>query len=235
MGVGYGPSTAISGLAMCVDAGNPRSYPGSGGTWSDISRNNNDFTAGGVFPTYNAGGWFSFNGSTNHVRTAGANNLNITNNITIEAWIRQTTWVDYGSILVFGTPSGEQWSLNSQNIQRDTPVTANGLSFGTNWPGTWYLVYPTVPVSTGRWWCVHITFASGVCQWFLNGSLDSTANLGISSLTAVSSPYATIGANIPGGIEYFNGDIACVKVYNRVLTSIEVQNNFLALKGRFGI
>jgi len=33
--------------------------------------------------------------------------------------------------------------------------------------------------------------------------------------------------------EYFNGKIAIVNVYNRVLTDAEVTQNYNALKGRF--
>ena len=38
-----------------------------------------------------------------------------------------------------------------------------------------------------------------------------------------------------GGSGYFAGEIPIVKIYNRVLTAAEVEQNFNALRGRFGI
>ena len=44
MGAYSGPEINESGLILCLDAGNTKSYPGSGTTWTDISRNGNDGT-----------------------------------------------------------------------------------------------------------------------------------------------------------------------------------------------
>ena len=39
MGVNYSPKIVTNGLVLCVDAANPRSYPGSGSTWYDLGKN----------------------------------------------------------------------------------------------------------------------------------------------------------------------------------------------------
>ena len=44
MSVNYNPATPSNGLVLCLDSRNPRSYPGSGTTWFDISGNNNHGT-----------------------------------------------------------------------------------------------------------------------------------------------------------------------------------------------
>ena len=49
----YGPRIPQSGLQLCLDASNPKSYPGSGTTWFDISGNGRDFTCASE-PTFNA-------------------------------------------------------------------------------------------------------------------------------------------------------------------------------------
>jgi hypothetical protein len=41
MGINYSPRIVTDGLVLCLDAGNSKSYPGSGGTWYDLSGNNN--------------------------------------------------------------------------------------------------------------------------------------------------------------------------------------------------
>ena len=60
----FGPEISTDGLALLLDAGNPRSYPGTGTTWFDISG------SGGTNFTINASAFNSsgpkymdFNGS----------------------------------------------------------------------------------------------------------------------------------------------------------------------------
>ena len=50
------------GLVLCLDAGNTKSYPGSGATWLDLSSNANNGTLTGS-PTFNSanGGSLQFN------------------------------------------------------------------------------------------------------------------------------------------------------------------------------
>ena len=42
MGIAYNPRTITDGLVLCLDAGNSKSYPGSGTTWTDLSGNGNN-------------------------------------------------------------------------------------------------------------------------------------------------------------------------------------------------
>jgi hypothetical protein len=39
-----GPNVVSQGLVLALDAGNSKSYPGSGTTWSDLSGNGNNGT-----------------------------------------------------------------------------------------------------------------------------------------------------------------------------------------------
>jgi hypothetical protein len=52
-----GPKIVADGLVLCLDAGNPKSYTGSGTTWTDLSRNGNNgtLTNGPVFNTGDKG------------------------------------------------------------------------------------------------------------------------------------------------------------------------------------
>jgi hypothetical protein len=40
----HSPSIVMNGLVLCLDAGNSKSYPGSGTTWTDLSGNGNTGT-----------------------------------------------------------------------------------------------------------------------------------------------------------------------------------------------
>ena len=53
MGLAYNTGAIISGLVLCVDGANLRSWAGSGTTWFDVSGNNNTNTLTNG-PTYSA-------------------------------------------------------------------------------------------------------------------------------------------------------------------------------------
>jgi hypothetical protein len=62
MGVAYNPACVTSGLVLCLDAGNVKSYPGSGVTWTDLSGYGNvgTLTNGPSYNSANGGSIVSF-------------------------------------------------------------------------------------------------------------------------------------------------------------------------------
>lgn len=59
MGLFHSPKIVTDGLVLCLDAANPKSYPGTGTTWNDLSGNENNFTIDDSGFTYNSSGYFS--------------------------------------------------------------------------------------------------------------------------------------------------------------------------------
>jgi hypothetical protein len=56
MGLGHSPSAVTSGMVLALDAGNTKSYPNTGTTWTDLSGNGNTgtLTNGPTFNSYEA-------------------------------------------------------------------------------------------------------------------------------------------------------------------------------------
>jgi len=71
MGLYHSPSIVMNGLVLCLDAGNTKSYPGSGTTWIDLSGNSNTGTLTNG-PTYSSenGGSLVFDGIDDYVTTS---------------------------------------------------------------------------------------------------------------------------------------------------------------------
>ena len=59
MGLGHSSSLATNGLMFCLDAKNPKSYPGSGTTWTDLIGGRQGTINNS--PVFN-GNYFSFDG-----------------------------------------------------------------------------------------------------------------------------------------------------------------------------
>ena len=72
MGFYNSPRIITDNLVLCLDAGNTKSYPGSGDTWYDISGNGNHAEANTVMPSFHSDGalsYFQFDGATNECIT----------------------------------------------------------------------------------------------------------------------------------------------------------------------
>lgn len=153
--------------------------------------------------------------------------VDITSSITLEAVVNIRANVSYGSIFLFGQENGEQYSLNTMGSGK--------FMLGTNWPGTWYQATSTESYPLNSWVHVAATFFNGTVNFYFNGAFSSTHALGTSALTAFASSFLTLGCNIPGGDEYFNGSMAIGRIYNRVLTAQEILQNYNATKSRFSL
>lgn len=200
----------------------------SGGAY-DLSGNSNHGTlvGGPVYSTL-GGGSLTFDGSDDYV-DLGTNSsiVNITNNITVIAWIRTA-------------------SPNSRMTIYGNGYGGTGMIFGTsaNTPGGLEVYYPGIYVaySTGgvlqanTWQQVCYTRSgtgSNTHAFYINGvaqTVTQTANGGDSWGNSGANRYIGLRSGV-----MMNGNIATLGVYNRNLTASEVLQNFNATKGRFGL
>ncbi len=178
--------------------------------------------------TYNANGSFSFNGSTNYLTLS--NNLFNSSlpEFTISTWFYknssgilignhyhnstwESTWFDTGQFIVNGA--------NNNTTNRQI------LSFTTPANGSWHNL---VAVNSN---------SQGFMKVYLNGVEIATRSATVTPWN--SSILPTIGAqrlvtdnSLIGPI---NAQIATMQIHNRALSAAEVNVNFNALRGRFGI
>jgi hypothetical protein len=79
----FGPEISTDGLALLLDAGNPKSYPGTGTTWFDISGSGGtNFTINAS--AYNSSGpkYMDFNGSYGCAVTASGSDTTFSGTVT---------------------------------------------------------------------------------------------------------------------------------------------------------
>ena len=78
MGVTYNPRIVTDGLVLALDAANPKSYPGSGTTWNDLSGNGRNFTWVST-PTFTSGATPYFSTLGNRCTGPASNSFGIDN------------------------------------------------------------------------------------------------------------------------------------------------------------
>ena len=210
------PSELVTdGLVLNLDAGDPRSYPGSGSTWTDLSGNGNNGTFGAstAAPTYNNanGGSLTFDGTNDYV-SLGTPSIG-TGKITVSAWIKITTGGIYQHIVDNQSP---EWHLAILNDNR--PYFFNGVVNHNS----------TLQLSTGVWYM--ITGVQGITNdLYINGVLSQSIESNVNITT--NTPH--IGRWYNGPSRYFNGNISNVSIYNRALSAAEIAQNYDALKVRY--
>jgi hypothetical protein len=219
-----------SGLVLNLDAGASASYPGSGTICTDLSGrgNNGTLTNGPTFSLDN-GGVFNLDGTNDQIVCDSSSSLNITGPLTISSWIYYTGWNNYPGIITKGYATTGGYSLH---IRMDYSLWFEiDESNGTRH----YYNPTTIKTGLNAWYNTVAVYDGSLMQIYING-LPAGAGLSKSVTVGVVSNDVTIGNSQygPGGT-YLQGKVSCSKVYNKGLTQTEIQQNFNALRGRFGI
>jgi len=237
-----GPNIVTSGLAFYLDAGNRKSYPGTGTTWRDLSGNNYNGTLNnfGTPFTNTNGGAIAFDGTNDYVGVSNSFSHPSTNSFTISFWqksviksstnfnsfisSRQLT-TPYTGILI--TQDFEANRSDYLRVQLNSTTTVNQYNLGTlKMPNN---IFCNITISVNR--------NSNLMSWYINSIFDSQYD--ISGLGSILSTHALeIGrdeAYVPNSNAFFTGNIAQISIYNRSLSASEVLQNFNATKTRFGL
>lgn len=226
MSYSNGPKIIQSGLVMCLDAGNTKSYAGSGTTWADLSVPKNNGTLNNS-PTYTGsfGGGFVLNGTNNYISVACLPNTVRSYNSTTVFWVKlpvysggQRCIMSYrgygGGSLYIGKQSGGIFCFYDQ-------LSTAGYTVGSITDNTNAMVAVTCDATNN--------FLSVYINGILAGSVARTGWV-TSYNTAI-----TLGYDAGGTNEYMIGNMYRFMHYNRVLSASEVLQNYNASKGRFGI
>ena len=129
MAFNYSPKIVTDGLVLCLDAGNPNSYPGSGNTWKDLSRgrNNGTLVNGPTFSGAN-GGSLVFDGVNDYNQHINLQNF-INQDITISLWVNFTVLNGLTTYVFYHRPEKTTESLTYLYIYRNSFWDNGQLSF----------------------------------------------------------------------------------------------------------
>jgi hypothetical protein len=211
-----------NGLVLNLDAGWASSYPGSGTAWTDLSGNGDNGTlVNGVGFSTNGGGSLNFDGSDDYVETTNTNSLG---NFTAEVWFYPTA-VQFNAAAVISTVY---------------PGTNGTVNYAINWDGgifragffngNWYQF--TIPNPVLNQWNHYVLTYNGSIMIAYSGSAVQIGSL-VTSETAAGGGPTRIGRRWDLADEFL-GQIAIARVYNRALTTTEIQRNYDIDKTRFG-
>lgn len=233
-GVSYGPSIVTTGLSLVLDAANSRSYPGTGNTWYDLSGSGNNASGIGVSYSSSNSGCMVFNGA-NYFTVPPINFA--ANNFTIEMWIRPSSLATINEIIQTGSTNSTN---NSYNIVLGYPSIGEISYFLSSNGNSWDMASGVAigsSLNTSQWYHAVLSRVGSTFTPYLNGNMVGTTTLSAGSLYNYNSNL-TIGTYVnngtPGG--YYYGYMSVIRMYKGVgLTQQQVQQNFNACRGRFGL
>ena len=225
-----------SGLVLYLDAGNVKSYSGSGETWFDLSSNSNHGTLiNGVGYSSSGGGSLVFDGVDDYVSVPISNFFtSYSQQITIETWgyiPSSATWSNgnRGNIIARGNFAGSHglWRTTTNN-QVSAFFRQSGDTFGS--------VESTGTIGRDAWYQLVAVWTGSGSQLYINGSLtnSNSGSLGDTQSNIAFEIGRNTAASGSSG-NYFTGNQTGTKIYNRALTASEISQNFNAFRDRFGI
>ena len=213
----YSPKIVTNGLVLMLDTANPKSYPGSGDTWYDLSGNNHNGVLNNS-PSWE-NGVFAFDGTNQSTRISS---LPLPNEISISFFL-SAPGAQYNTFTI-----GNYWF----SLQ---PGSNNRFFFNTN-DGTGYntLSTPTNVFPYNVMSYVTVTAAQTSTGYtkkiYINGEYQSSQD--VSAIQFLGNT-TNLWLGQHGSAGFDQCDFANLKMYNRPLSDSEVLQNYEATKSRF--
>jgi concanavalin A-like lectin/glucanase superfamily protein len=191
---------------------------GSGATAVDSSGNGNQGAISGA--TRNTSGQYGaaldFDGTNDLVTVPDSSSLDLTNGMTLEAWVRPLTTSGWRTVVLKERPGDTAYALYSSNNDNGRPsgrVRVNGSNVSVN---------GTSRLTTSVWTHLATTFDGSNLRLYVNGALVATRAASGTILTSTN--LLRIGGSSALG-RWFRGRIDEVRVYNRALSASEIQSD----------
>ena len=231
-----GPDIITNGLILNLDAGNPKSYPGSGNTWYDLA-------GGGYHATLYNSPTFGETAGVKSIICDGTND-----------WIGNTTLpgghTDFTLELMFyhnGTDQNSSYGIMSMGGNGNYGPMIYSHTSGRNghyFPGSPGGSYPGGMTSwTNLQWNVYTLVygntktdsSTGYHSVYVNGQYTSgrtNYNYHNSGMGRGSNGYGL--STYTNGSNTYKGSYSQFRIYNRALSAQEIANNYNANRQRYG-
>lgn len=237
----YNPKIVTDGLQLCLDAMNPKSYPGTGSEWYDLSGNNYHMSLKNSLGITNDGNlsYFSLNGSNHYGSCDGS--------------ISGSTSATVANLGIGGTHAKTVVCLSK--MKSGVGNTLGGLfDLGDTGTAGGHFCLRRSNTTTGfraQFWSTpdyDFTYADATDVWTMYSQVYGADKIGktygndgellgndasaFDLVTAGSRPFE-MGRY--SGSYYVGADVVYYLVYNKALTTSEMKQNYIALRKRFGL
>ena len=226
MSLSHSPLIVRDGLVLCLDAANPRSYPKSGTTWTDLKGSNNGtLTNGPTFDTAN-GGSIVLDATDDRIAIPDLNgDFDIgTGDFSICLWFYFPSQGTHNYIHLFSFDNQDNFALKAGSAEYGRGIYFyGGSSYRThlNDFGSW-------PIKLDTWQYICLTRSGSTHKGYDDGQIVGSVSVSAKTLSC-STAYLGYGHSS----EFTSQKRGLTKFYNRALSADEVRQNYKATKGRY--
>ena len=238
MGLGHSPTIVMDGLVLCLDAGNTKSYPGTGTTWTDLSGNGYNFDI-------NASA-YSTSGGIPHMNFEGS--FGIAKRVVSGALTDVPNYAN-ATIITFSSTisSGSDWRTFLRGVTSDHQVIiqsgTNNLGMFDNGINAFYdstFDINSIPDYTTKFNFMCWRFAQTSPYYQFQYNNDSTVYSITNANSTFTNGFCCIGGyhNVSTAVNtssQYWGKVSFFAYYSKQLSSAEIAQNYNALRGKFGI
>lgn len=220
------------GLKVYLDTGIPGSYGGSGTTWTDLSGNGKNGTLVNS-PTYTS--------TNNGILTFASASLQYATFPDLGSLSRWTidTWVKFNSTPAAGTTAvvtNQYNGASSLNFIIGAGEPSSSVIRAGFFDGTWRNTTTGLTPTLGSWYHLVGTYDGSTVILYSN-------NTSVGTLSYSGTPTSGGGSRIARRWDNFGTDptdfmdcvVPEVKIYDRALTTTEINQNFNAHRSRYGV
>ena len=235
MALSHSPKIVTDGLVLCLDAGDGKSYSGSGTTWTDRSGQNRNGTLknmeGSDFDGSDKGGSLTFGGGNEKVEIDHFDYDRT--NFTAEAVGKfNANHTSYQSAFFCkwqtGAGNNNEWFFGGRGVNGPSVI---GAALEPYAGGTAHLLQTSYNYVVGTLYHISMTFNNGEAKLYVDGKLEDSDTCNFTEVRT----YSGQKFNIAGF--YSNYHTLCTiysaRMYNKALTAEEILQNYNATKGRF--
>jgi hypothetical protein len=228
MGISAGPSGVSDGLVFQLDAANFRSYSGSGITANGLIGGIGATLVNGTGYTSDGGGSFVFDGTIDYVITSANVGPLGANPRTICIWFympstQRKNVYGYGQLI-----TGSIFDIITWDSDGFNRVIGHYAGGGYDTLGS---MPSRNTLNVPGWNFVVHTYNGSTVSLYTNTVFSNSTNL---NLTTLDGPL-TLGKGTYDPYDHFTGKVSNIQIYNRVLTTAEIQQNFNAMRERYNL
>ena len=216
------------GLIYSLDAANFKSYPGSGTTFNGLFSSTGGTLVNGTGYTSDGGGSFVFDGTNDYLITSSNVSPLGANPRTICIWFYMST-AQRKNLYGYGQGgSGQIFDIITWD--------SDGLNriIGHYW-GTGYDTLGSLPsrntLNVPGWNFLVHTYNGSTMSLYTNTVFSNSTNLSLNTFSG--SLTVAKGTYFP--YDYFTGKVSTLQIFNRVLSTLEMNKIYNATRDRYGV
>ena len=162
-----------------------------------------------------------FDGVDDYVEVADDPSLDITNGLTVAAWIYLESYTEWASVVTKGGSPDDDNNYTMHQTGPDGGSDFGRLRFTGSSPALPTFLESNTQIPLNEWHHVAMTYNGETLTFYLDGEPDGGGLL--PGPLVPNSNNLFIGADFPGGDEYWHGALDEVKIWNIALKQTHVQ------------